>query len=98
MVRVGTGKLDRFGELKQVDALDGSSVPVLGVDDIAGDEVTGIHPALALHLERMCFGTLNDLTVNVIIPEFALYVNVYKNSALQNEVRRKAMPNQESNP
>ena len=31
------------------------------VFDIAGIQITSIYPALALYLEGMCFGTLDDL-------------------------------------
>lgn len=57
---------DGFGEFQKVDAMDGCGTPVLGVDDIAGNQIAGIYPALALYLERVGLGTLDNLTVNTL--------------------------------
>ena len=55
-----------FGQFQQVDAADGCGIPVLGVDNIAGNKLAGIHPALALYLEGVGLGTLNNLAINTL--------------------------------
>ena len=57
---------DGFGEFQQVNTADGCGIPVLGVDNIAGNQIAGIYPALALYLERVGLGALNDLTVDLL--------------------------------
>ena len=57
---------DGFGQFQKVDAADGCSIPVLGLDNVTGNKIAGIHPALVLYLEGMGLGTLNDLTVNIL--------------------------------
>ena len=57
---------DGFGEFQEVNTADSCGVPVLGVDNIAGNEVACIYPALTLYLERVGLGTLDDLTVNIL--------------------------------
>lgn len=55
-----------LGEFQQVDAADGCGVPFLGVDDVVRREIRSIYPALALYLERVGFGTLDDFAVNIL--------------------------------
>ena len=57
---------DGFGEFQEVDAADGRDVPTLSIDNIAGNQIAGIYPALALNLEGVGLGTLNNLTVNIL--------------------------------
>ena len=56
---------DGFGQFQKVDAADGCSIPVLGIDNVTGNQIAGIHPTLALYLEGVGLGALNDLTVDV---------------------------------
>ena len=52
-------------EFKKVYALNGCGVPVLGVDNITGIQITRINSTFIFYLERVSFSTLNNLAVNV---------------------------------
>ena len=52
-------------EFKQRNALNSRSIPILGIDNVVGCKVGCIYPTLALNLEGMRFGTLNQLTFDV---------------------------------
>ena len=57
--------LNRFVKFKQINALNRCGTPVLGVDNITGFQIASVNPALALDLERVRFGALNNFAVNV---------------------------------
>ena len=57
--------LNGFIKLKKAYALNGCRVPVFGVDNVVRCKIRRINPAFAFYLERMCFGTLYDLAVNI---------------------------------
>ena len=52
-------------EFKKAYAVNGCGVPVLGVDNITGIQITRINPTFIFYLERVSFSTLNNLAVNV---------------------------------
>ena len=60
---------DGFGQFQKVNTADGCGVPVLGIDNIAGNQIACIYPALALNLEGVGLGALNNLAVNVQLIE-----------------------------
>ena len=55
--------LNRLVKFKQINALNGCSAPVLGIDNITGVQIASVNPALDLEWVR--FGTLNHLAVNI---------------------------------
>ena len=57
--------LNRFIEFKEIYALNSSSIPILGVNNIVRCKIRCIGPTASLYLEGMCFGTLDDLAINV---------------------------------
>ena len=82
-----------FGKFQQADALDRCGMPVLGVDNVAGVQVAGIYPALALNLERVGFGTLQYFTVNALYNNYGTSQEScqFKNSALVSKCGVKSL-------
>lgn len=56
---------NRLVKFKEIYALNGCSAPILSINNIVRLQLCCINPTLALYLERMCFGTLDDLAINV---------------------------------
>ena len=73
--------LNGFIKLKKAYALNGCRVPVFGVDNVVRCKIRRINPAFALNLERVCFGTLNDLSINIVTQKL---FNVKKNQTVRN--------------
>ena len=67
--------LNGFVKFEEIYTLNSCGIPILGIDNIVGIQFRRIDPTLALYLERMCFGTLDDLAVNVIIIRLHSFVN-----------------------
>jgi hypothetical protein len=64
-----------FIKFKKVYAFNGCSIPILGVYDVVRCKVSSIYPTSALDLERMCFSTLDDLSVNIKLNKPIYLVN-----------------------
>ena len=74
--------LNRLVEFKEIYALDSCGVPIFGVNDIAGIKIGCIYPALAFHLEGMCFSALNDLAVNIKLDQSINLIDGGRDNAL----------------
>ena len=49
----------------QVYTLDNCSVPILCIYYIARIQIASIYPTFSLYLERMCFGTLYNFSIDI---------------------------------
>ena len=67
--------LNGFIEFNKIYTLNKCSIPTLGIDDIVGINIRRIYPTSTLNLERMRFGTLDDLTVNVKFNKSGYFVD-----------------------
>ena len=67
--------LNQLVKFKQINALNRCDAPVFGIDNITGIQIAGVNPAFILDLERVRFGALNNLAVNVKLDQSVYLVD-----------------------